>query len=124
MAEGLERALDKHPEWPPAAAQFRALCLDRQTDSEGNDLIKRSGIYDTRRLDEVVEYDQNGRVIKIEKVEKSLALESDDIKQRREKTAAKTLDSLNDLFKDEEPPEHKTLRDHINEIESKLSKQP
>jgi hypothetical protein len=122
MADGLERALDKHPEWPPAAAQFRALCLDRQTDAEGNDLIKRVGIYETRLLDEVVEYDANGRVVKIEKKERSLAIESDEIKERREKTASQTLNSLTDMFKDAKPPEHKNLRDHINEIERNLSK--
>ena len=102
MAEGLERALDKHPQWPPAAAQFRALCLDRNTDVHGNELIKRGGIYETDRFDEIVEYDENGRVLGISKTKKILSLENDEIKERRDVTAAKTLNRLNCMFEDQE----------------------
>jgi len=27
MADGLKKSLDKHKEWPPAAVEFRAMCL-------------------------------------------------------------------------------------------------
>ena len=40
MADGLNECLDNYPEWPPGAAQFRALCLGidpKNIDSEGND---------------------------------------------------------------------------------------
>ena len=40
MADGLNRCLNDYPEWPPGAAQFRALCLGlnpRNIDPEGNE---------------------------------------------------------------------------------------
>jgi hypothetical protein len=40
IADGLNRCLAEYPEWPPGAAQFRALCLGleaKNIDSEGND---------------------------------------------------------------------------------------
>jgi hypothetical protein len=40
MAGGLNACLERYPEWPPGAAQFRALCLGldpRNVDSKGND---------------------------------------------------------------------------------------
>lgn len=102
MAGGLERALDKHPEWPPAAAQFRALCLNKQTDAQGNELISRGGMYNHDRMEEIIEYDQNNRVKSVTKVKKINALENDQIKERRDITAAKTLNRLTGMFADEE----------------------
>lgn len=37
IADGLNNCLEMHPEWPPGAVQFRAACLGRHVDAEGND---------------------------------------------------------------------------------------
>lgn len=37
MADGLNNCLEHYPEWPPGAAQFRAMCLDKFFDSDGNE---------------------------------------------------------------------------------------
>ena len=37
IADGLNNCLEMHPEWPPGAAQFRAACLGKFMDAEGND---------------------------------------------------------------------------------------
>lgn len=40
IADGLNACLENYPEWPPGAAQFRALCLGlnpRNVDEQGND---------------------------------------------------------------------------------------
>ena len=85
IAEGLERALEKHPEWPPAAAQFRALCLNIQTDDKGKELACRAGIYSTEPTESMLE-------------RRRLALESDEIKDRRKNTAKNTLNNLMGMF--------------------------
>jgi len=37
IADGLNNCLEMHPEWPPGAAQFRAACLGKFLDADGND---------------------------------------------------------------------------------------
>jgi len=37
IADGLNNCLEMHPEWPPGAAQFRAACLGKHLDADGND---------------------------------------------------------------------------------------
>lgn len=37
IADGLNACLDRFPEWPPGAAQFRALCLGIHLDKDGNE---------------------------------------------------------------------------------------
>jgi len=38
MANGLNECLTRHPEWPPAAVQFRAACLGRFVEKDGTDV--------------------------------------------------------------------------------------
>jgi hypothetical protein len=37
IADGLNSCLEMHPKWPPGAAQFRAACLGKFMDADGND---------------------------------------------------------------------------------------
>ena len=38
MANGLNECLTRHPEWPPAALQFRSACLGIFTDKDGTEI--------------------------------------------------------------------------------------
>jgi hypothetical protein len=81
MANGLNLCLDKHPKWPPGAAQFRALCLGIELDKNGNDL---SGKHNTAAY----------KIFEPEKL-----IESDEAKAKREKAGKENLKKTLGLFK-------------------------
>lgn len=85
VADGLQKSLDRHPEWPPGAAQFRSLCLSIDVDNKGREITRPAGIYNTEPTEAM-------------KFKKALSLESDEQKERRESKAKNTLDSLTEMF--------------------------
>ena len=90
MADGLNACLRDYPEWPPGAAQFRALCLGlnpRNIDPDGNDAtwqIKKIEAAN-RRYDE-------------EQKQKRLLIADASAVEQNKKIAAAELSSLKNLF--------------------------
>jgi len=89
MADGLNKCLSDYPEWPPGAAQFRALCLGlnpRNTDSDGNDSTWQHAkmIADTKRWDD-------------EQAQRRIALADPNKQAQSKAAAAKALKQLKDL---------------------------
>ncbi len=87
IANGLKRSLDEYPEWPPGAAQFRALALNIETDSNGKKHVARAGIYNTAKTQSMLDRER-------------LCLESDEAKGKRLKTAERALGGLSSMFAD------------------------
>lgn len=85
VASGLEKCLTHCPEWPPGAAQFRALCLGLDVDDKGREIARRAGMYDTRPTQNMI-----NRM-------KELPV-SDEHKSRRRKLAEQTIDELRGMF--------------------------
>lgn len=80
MADGLNNCLERHPEWPPGAAQFRAMCLGQFLDEDGNDSS----------------WQHAGAAYKHHKPEKRI--ESDGHISKRKKAGRKALDEMKNLL--------------------------
>lgn len=81
IADGLNQCLENYPEWPPGAAQLRALCLGknpRNTDSEGNDATwqlahrdaENKKFWEGRQLEEQLRLEDQGRAERTQKLRK------------------------------------------------------
>jgi len=81
MADGLNLCLDRHPKWPPGAAQFRALCLGIVLDKNGNAV---SGKHNTAAY----------KIFEPERL-----IESDEVKSKREEAGKKNLAGILGTFK-------------------------
>jgi len=80
MADGLNHCLTHHTEWPPGAAQFRALCLGQFIDKDGNDSS----------------WQHAGQAYKEFQTEK--LIESDEITTKRKKAGHSALSDMKKLL--------------------------
>jgi hypothetical protein len=76
MADGLNHCLTHHTQWPPGAAQFRALCLGQFTDKDGNDSS----------------WQHAGGAYK--QFQPTKLIESDEMKEKREKAGQSALSDM------------------------------
>ncbi len=97
MADGLNNCLDAYPEWPPGAAQFRAMCLGKFIDKDGNDSSwqHRSAAYIDYRDAAHPSNDPNSREY-VKKAPKGI--EHQGYVSRRKKAGKRALDGMMDLF--------------------------
>ena len=82
MADGLNTCLERYPEWPPAAAQFRAVCLGKVVDKDGNEIWEH-GTAAYKYFD------------------RSTAIEDLTTKQKRKENGQKECSKLLELFDDD-----------------------
>lgn len=88
IADGLNNCLEMFPEWPPGAAQFRAACLGKFVDSEGNESSWQHSSSAYIDFNDPNHPDYTPKQI-----------ESDEIKSRRKETAKQAISGLKDMFK-------------------------
>ena len=88
IADGLNNCLEMHPEWPPGAAQFRAACLGKFMDAEGNDSSwqHNSGAYMDFKDPKHPSYEPPRKI------------ESDSYKVRKKKAGNNALSNLKDIL--------------------------
>jgi hypothetical protein len=88
MASGLRACAERYPEWPPGAAQFRALCLGLVIDGDDYDAS-----WQHRRIDAATR-DWNAQ-----EAQRRLKLDDTTGKERARAKGRETLDSLKNLFR-------------------------
>lgn len=87
MADGLNECLESYPEWPPGAAQFRALCEGRFIDKDGVDASwEHKGI------------ERANREAKARREIDRKLIEDESYQERKKKVGRKHLDDLLDTF--------------------------
>lgn len=104
IADGLNRCLADYPEWPPGAAQFRALCLGinpRNIDSDGNDASWQLASPSHMLFDDPRRPENNPEHPNYINVRKKVL--TDQNKQKLENSANQELKKLKNLFGKKEP---------------------
>ena len=88
IADGLNNCLEMHPEWPPGAAQFRAACLGKHLDADGNDSSWQHKSAAYKDINDPSHPNYRPKMI-----------ESDYKVSKRKKTAKRELGKIKDMFK-------------------------